>query len=112
MVLKKEGVRRILDLKAPNYFVKLKNLRMECIFLVVASLHQGDFFSSIDFKDVYLHISIDAGLPALWTRLSTSAPGALVGAPRPNHIINPYILNPKWTFELLQRKPHQYKVKS
>lgn len=95
MILKKEGVRPILDLKALNYFVKVKKLRMECIFLVVASLHQVDFFSSINLnKDVYLHISIAAGLPALWTRLSNSG--------MPQVLLCPYILNPKFTFEVLQ----------
>ncbi|XP_018426265.1 PREDICTED: ephrin-A2-like [Nanorana parkeri] len=47
---KKDGVPPILDLKTLNAFVRVRKFKMS-IYLVVVSLHQGDFLASINITD-------------------------------------------------------------
>ncbi|XP_044151545.1 nuclear pore complex protein Nup155 [Bufo gargarizans] len=58
-VPKKDGsLRPILDLKALNLFVRVRHFRMESLRSVIASLELGEFLSSIDIQDAYLHVPI------------------------------------------------------
>ncbi|XP_069820999.1 uncharacterized protein [Dendropsophus ebraccatus] len=59
VVPKKDGsVRPILDLKRLNRYVRLSHFRMESLRSVIASLEPGEFLSSVDIQDAYLHVPI------------------------------------------------------
>lgn len=47
----------ILDLKALNVFFKAQKFGIEFTRSVMATLYQEDFLASVDFKDMYLHVS-------------------------------------------------------
>ena len=50
--------RPILDLSNLNQFLKAQKVKMETPETVRTSLQQGEWVTSIDFKDAYLHIPI------------------------------------------------------
>ena len=50
--------RPILDLSKLNLFLKAKKFKMETPETIRTSLQQGDWVTSIDFKDAYFHIPI------------------------------------------------------
>ena len=50
--------RPILDLSALNKFLKVGTFKMETPETIRTSLHQGEWVTSIDFKDAYFHIPI------------------------------------------------------
>lgn len=59
LVPKKNGeMRTILDLKWLNRFVSRKKFKMETWRTITSALDQGDFLSSIDLKEAYLHVPI------------------------------------------------------
>ena len=50
--------RPILDLSNLNVFLKVEKFKMETPETIRASLHQGEWATSIDFRDAYFHIPI------------------------------------------------------
>ena len=50
--------RPILDLSALNKFLKVNSFKMETPETIRASLNQGEWVTSVDFKDAYFHIPI------------------------------------------------------
>ena len=48
----------ILDLSKPNLFLKTEKFKMETPETIRTSLQQGEWVTSIDFKDTYFHIPI------------------------------------------------------
>ena len=50
--------RPILDLSNLNVFLKVEKFKMETPETIRASLHQGEWVTSIDFRDAYFHIPI------------------------------------------------------
>ena len=50
--------RPILDLSKLNLFLKAEKFKMETPETIRTSLQQGEWFTSIDFKDAYFHILI------------------------------------------------------
>lgn len=51
-------VRPILDLKVQNRYFSVRPFRMESVRSVVTSLQVGDFQTSIDIRDAYLHVPL------------------------------------------------------
>ena len=50
--------RPILDLSKLNFFLKTEKFKMETLETIRTSLQQGEWVTSIDFKDAYFHIPI------------------------------------------------------
>ena len=50
--------RPILDLSKLNRFLRVEKFKMETPETIRTSLQQGEWVTSIDFKDAYFHISI------------------------------------------------------
>ena len=50
--------RPILDLSKLNLFLKVEKFKMETLETIRTSLQQGEWVTSIDFKDAYFHIPI------------------------------------------------------
>ncbi|CAN2390178.1 Reverse transcriptase (RNA-dependent DNA polymerase), partial [Pristimantis euphronides] len=60
VIPKKDGsIRPILDLRDLNRYVKVRLFQMESLRLVIAWLEKGDFLSSVDIRDAYLHVPIN-----------------------------------------------------
>lgn len=61
-VPKKNGHwRSILDLKFVNKFLRVRHFHMESLRSITGALQKGEFLSSLDLKEAYLHVPI---LPA------------------------------------------------
>ncbi|XP_067659472.1 uncharacterized protein [Haliotis asinina] len=59
LVTKKDGgFRPILNLKGLNKFIEVPSFRMETLRSVISSVETGDWLTSIDLKDAYLHVPI------------------------------------------------------
>uniref|UniRef100_A0A803J3K6 Reverse transcriptase domain-containing protein n=1 Tax=Xenopus tropicalis TaxID=8364 RepID=A0A803J3K6_XENTR len=59
LIPKKDGsLRPVLDLKRLNTFLHVPSFKMESLRSVISNVEKGDFFTSIDLKDAYLHIPI------------------------------------------------------
>lgn len=59
LVSKKNGDwRAILELKWLNRFIKKRKFKMETWRSIVASLQRGDYLTSVDLTEAYLHIPI------------------------------------------------------
>ncbi|XP_067652431.1 uncharacterized protein [Haliotis asinina] len=52
------GFRPILNLKGLNKFIEVPSFRMETLRSVISSVETGDWLTSIDLKDAYLHVPI------------------------------------------------------
>ena len=50
--------RPILDLSYPNQFLKVEKFKMETLETIRTSIQQGEWVTSIDFKNAYFHIPI------------------------------------------------------
>ena len=50
--------RPILDLSNLNFFLKVEKFKMETPETIRTSLQQGEWVTSVDFKDAYFHIPI------------------------------------------------------
>ena len=53
------GFRPVIDLKALNQFITCRTFRMETPRSIRDQLRQGEWTTSIDLADAYLHIPID-----------------------------------------------------
>lgn len=52
----------ILNLPGLNVFIQAQKLCMQFTRSLIASLHQGDFLSSVDIKNTYLHVPVSQAL--------------------------------------------------
>ncbi len=55
---KPEGLRRILNLKPMNGFIKRQKFKMEMLRSVKRAVKRGDWLCTVDLKDAYMHIPI------------------------------------------------------
>lgn len=59
LIPKRNGdIRAILDLKWLNLFLKKRKFKMETWMSVVASFQEGDYLTSVDLTEAYIHILI------------------------------------------------------
>lgn len=55
---KSEGYRAILDLKRLNIHIRYRHFKMHSLHSILSGIRLGDFLSSIDLREAYLHVPI------------------------------------------------------